>query len=124
MRASAALALLVLALAGCVGAEDEATGALSAADAAGFPPIVPNVVEATILDGAFDPGRTTIAPGTTVVWSNTDDKTHSVVSDDGSFAGSGPLGPTSTFSHTFERPGDYAYHCRFHPEMTGSLLVR
>lgn len=124
MRASAALALLVLALAGCVGADDEAAGALSAADGDGFPPIVPHVVEATILAGAFDPGRTTIAPGTTVVWSNTDDVTHSVVSDDGSFAGSGPLGPSSTFSYTFERPGDYGYHCRFHPEMTGSLLVR
>ena len=28
------------------------------------------------------------------------------------------------FRHTFEEPGFYRYHCRFHPEMMGRAIVQ
>lgn len=85
---------------------------------------VPYQFRTTISDAGFEHTRLDAATQATIVWENTGTQTHSVVSDDGTFAGSGPVAPGSTFTFTFQTAGDYAFHCRYHPDMTGLLVVR
>lgn len=82
----------------------------------------PVVAVVTILNYAFNPASITVAPGTTVVWTNRDNVAHTVTADDGSW-GSGTLAQGGMFSHTFTTAGTYAYHCAIHPGMTGSVIV-
>jgi plastocyanin len=79
-------------------------------------------VEVQVIDFAFEPGTITVPAGTTVTWTNTGSRPHTVTADDGSFD-SGRLDPGEQFSQTFDQPGTFAYHCGFHPEMQGSIVV-
>ncbi|OYY68747.1 cupredoxin family copper-binding protein [Sphingomonas sp. 28-63-12] len=72
---------------------------------------------------AFVPAVLTVAPGTTVIWTNADEDPHSVVSTSKAFR-SGALDTDGKFSFTFTRPGDYAYFCSLHPHMTAKIVVR
>ncbi len=74
----------------------------------------------------------TIAAGDTVVWS-VEGGSHTVTQCDESFANcppaggfnSGTLSQGQTFSHTFDTPGTFFYHCNFHPtQMKGKLTVQ
>src|SRR5215217_3067408 len=79
-------------------------------------------VEVQVVDFAFEPGTVTVPVGATVTWTNTGNRPHTVTADDGSFD-SGRLDPGEQFSQTFDQPGTFAYHCGFHPEMQGSIVV-
>lgn len=65
----------------------------------------------------------TVAPGTTVTWTNGDDIPHTVVSKDGLFK-SKVLDTGDQFSFTFTKPGEYGYFCSLHPHMTGLIVVK
>jgi plastocyanin len=75
-----------------------------------------------VVDFSFEPGTLTVPAGTTVTWTNAGSRPHTVTADDGSFD-SGRLDPGEQFSQTFEQPGTFTYHCGFHPEMQGSIVV-
>ena len=75
-----------------------------------------------VVDFAFEPGMLTVPAGATVTWTNAGSRTHTVTADDGSFD-SGRLDPGEQFSQTFDQPGTFTYHCGFHPEMQGSIVV-
>src|SRR5215207_2353686 len=75
-----------------------------------------------VVDFAFEPGTLTVPVGATVTWTNAGGRPHTVTADDGSFD-SGRLDPGEQFSETFEQPGTFSYHCGFHPEMQGSIVV-
>ena len=87
------------------------------------PRAVAVAVNAQIKNFAFVPAVLTVAPGTTVTWTNTDEEPHTVTSNNGSFRSSA-LDTDDKFSFTFTRPGDYAYFCRLHPHMTGRVVVK
>ena len=70
----------------------------------------------------FGPAHLTVAAGTTVVWINDDDMPHSVTADDKRFD-SGALAPGQKFRWKADGSGAVAYHCIFHPSMTGVLDV-
>jgi plastocyanin len=70
----------------------------------------------------FAPATLTIAPGTTVTWTNADDIPHTVAASDKSFK-SKVLDTDEHFSFTFRQPGTYAYFCSLHPHMTGQIIV-
>jgi len=72
---------------------------------------------------SFTPTTLTVAPGTTVTWTNSDDVPHTVVSDDKLFK-SKVLDTDEKFSYTFTKPGTYPYFCSVHPKMTGNIVVR
>ena len=72
---------------------------------------------------SFTPTTLTVAAGTTVTWTNSDDVPHTVVSDDKLFK-SKVLDTDEKFSYTFTKPGTYPYFCSVHPKMTGSIVVR
>ena len=83
----------------------------------------------SIVDFGFSPATITVNTGTTVTWTNTGASIHSVTSDTGAFDSSpscptGPcISPGSSFSHLFGQAGQFSYHCRVHPNMTGTVIV-
>jgi plastocyanin len=82
------------------------------------------VTDVRIEDFAFSPASIIVDAGTTVTWTNYDGARHTVTSDDGDELDSELLAKNETFSHTFDRPGSYAYHCKPHPNMKGLVTVR
>ena len=82
------------------------------------------VTEVRLDDFAFAPANIVIDAGTTVTWTNYDGASHTVTSDEGDELGSGLLSQTQTFSHTFDTPGEYYYHCNPHSNMHGLVTVR
>lgn len=70
----------------------------------------------------FEPEVLEVAAGTTVVWTNYDGSNHKVTLADGTK--SGRLHMESTWSHTFDEPGTYEYHCSMHPRMKGTIEVK
>ena len=72
---------------------------------------------------AFAPREITIAPGTTVAWTNKDETPHTATAHDGSFA-SKAMDTDDRYEYTFPRAGDFAYFCTLHPFMTGVVHVR
>ena len=72
---------------------------------------------------AFAPREITIAPGSSVVWSNRDETPHTLIANDGSFV-SKAMDTDDRYEHTFTTPGDYPYFCTLHPFMTGVVHVR
>src|SRR4051812_11846833 len=79
-------------------------------------------VAVSVVDFAFDPGTISVPVGTTVTWTNTGSRPHTITADDGSFD-SGRLDPGEQFSQTFDKSGPFTYHCGFHPDMQGSIVV-
>ncbi|MDD4969417.1 MAG: cupredoxin domain-containing protein [Paludibacter sp.] len=76
-----------------------------------------------ILSGlSFSPKTLTVDSGTTVIWLNNEAITHTVTSDSALFESSN-LGKGDKYSHTFNIGGTYAYHCKYHPNMTGNIIV-
>jgi plastocyanin len=73
----------------------------------------------------FTPNTITVVLGVnnTVVWTNNDGSPHTVTSNGGAFD-SGNMAPGQTYSFTFSAPGTYAYHCTYHPWMTGIVIVK
>ncbi len=78
-----------------------------------------------IKDFAFSPANITVKKGTKVTWMNKDGASHTVTSDDDSAVkfDSGSMANGQTFVMTFDKAGQYSYHCNFHPQMTGSITV-
>lgn len=77
----------------------------------------------TISNFAFSPKALNIALGDTVTWTNQDSVAHTVTSDVGSELDSGAINTNLTYSHTFNTPGTYPYHCNFHDSMNGTVYV-
>lgn len=75
-----------------------------------------------IVDFAFAPAEVSVEVGEDVTWTNADQSGHTVTADGGAFD-SGSLGPNGTFTWAADAPGVYAYHCAFHPSMTGTVTV-
>jgi plastocyanin len=78
--------------------------------------------DVTIVDFAYQPSATFVSPGDTVTWTNTGQADHTVDADAGAFESS-TINSGGTFSHTFESGRIYLYHCDFHPNMHGIVVV-
>lgn len=79
-------------------------------------------VAVSIANFAYDPTPLTVNVGDTVTWTNNDGVQHTVTSTDGSIQ-SGTLQPGQSFSYTFTAPGTFDYHCEFHANMSGQVVV-
>ncbi|MFH1094848.1 MAG: cupredoxin family copper-binding protein [Candidatus Micrarchaeota archaeon] len=71
---------------------------------------------------SFQPAELTVVQGTVIIWTNQDSVSHTATADDGTFD-SGTLGQGQSWSHAFDTPGTYSYHCAIHPSMTGKIIV-
>ncbi len=74
-------------------------------------------------DDVFLPAQLTFAAGTMVTWVNRRSKAHTVVSNEKLFD-SGLVNVGGDFSHTFDAPGTYLYHCAPHAKMVGRIVVK
>jgi plastocyanin len=83
-----------------------------------------DAIEVKIDNFSFGPVTMTVAEGTTVTWTNSDDVPHTVVSDDKTTFKSQALDTGEKFSYTFTKPGKYAYFCSVHPKMTAEVVVQ
>lgn len=74
----------------------------------------------------FTPSQITIQKGGTVTWTNNDTTTHTVIDDLSNVGGpsSGDIAPGSSYSFTFNKIGSFQYHCRIHPSMRGTIVVK
>ena len=81
------------------------------------------VVDVNIHNFAFTPAQVTVAPGTTVRWTNRDDIPHMVAEKERSFR-SMAMDTDESFSHTFTSEGAVDYFCTLHPHMTGRIIVK
>ena len=58
-----------------------------------------------------------------VTWTNKDIAQHTITSDSGSELNSERLSQDQSYSHTFNTPGIYYYHCDLHLGMKGKIIV-
>jgi len=79
--------------------------------------------EVIINNYAFSPVPLTVKVGTTVTWINQDDDPHTVDSTQGKFK-SATLNKGNRFEFRFTEAGEYPFYCRFHPKMTGKIIVQ
>ena len=117
--------LLVPVLAACGGGSpttvpdpasaDAGSGACSATEG-------PGTVEVAIDGRAFVPGRVTAAVGDVIAFRNDDPVGHTATLDDGSCT-TETLGSGETGALVFSAPGEYPFHCRIHPDMTGTFVI-
>jgi plastocyanin len=79
-----------------------------------------------VIDKGYLPEPIVISPGTTITWKNVGKEAHTVTSDDGTGESfdSGTLSPGRSFSHTFNNEGAFTYHCVFHEDMLGTIIVQ
>jgi plastocyanin len=103
-----------LVLAGCGGGEGGGNGGAGAAPVTG-------VTQVAAKTNQFTPPAIQVAAGTTVTWAFKDGFVPHDVAGDG--WASGEPQRTGTFTHTFDQPGTYAYHCTVHNGMTGRVVV-
>jgi plastocyanin len=72
----------------------------------------------------FSPIAITVKKGTTVTWTNKDSTAHTVTADKGEQGpASGSLQQGGTYAFTYNTVGTFAYHCNFHANMTGTVIV-
>ena len=81
------------------------------------------VASVAIVDNDFSPADLTVAVGTTVTWSNTGQRRHTVTSIDGGFTSSGSLSSGGTYAQTFSTAATFAYICSIHTSMKGTITV-
>lgn len=70
---------------------------------------------------AFDPASLDVASGTTVVFTNHESTVHTATADGGAFD-SGNLDEGESYEVDLD-PGTYAFHCKLHASMRGTLVV-
>jgi len=89
-----------------------------------MPPTAPPPTAASvqIINFAFSPSSLSVRIGTRVTFTNRDASAHTVTADGGLF-NSRDLASGQSFSFTFMSRGSFAYHCRIHPSMTGTVSV-
>lgn len=88
----------------------------------GAGPTAPAGTSVRVAGSRFEPATLTVAAGTTIRWFNDDALPHSVAAADSSLD-SGNLAPGGAFERRFDSPGTYAYLSRYHPGMTGTIVV-
>lgn len=93
---------------------------LLGAGSAGAPPRVHPV---QIRNFSFVPATDTIAVGQAVAFRNHDLVPHTATADGGTFE-SGSIAGDRSWRFVARRKGTVTYHCRFHPTMRGTLVIR
>jgi plastocyanin len=73
---------------------------------------------------SFKPAHITIKRGTKVRWINMDFDVHTATANNGKSFDSGLLFPRQRYTHTFESAGKKPYHCKIHPDMRASVVVK
>lgn len=71
----------------------------------------------------FVPQSITISKGDQISWTNHDTVIHTVTADAAGGFDSGDIAGGGDYEHKFEQAGTFAYHCKKHPSMRGTITV-
>lgn len=82
----------------------------------------PTGATVSVGDNTFSPTTLSVAAGTSVVWTNSGRRPHTVTSDAGLWD-SGMLSSGQAYSFTFQAPGTFSYTCLYHAGMAGTVVV-
>ena len=113
----------VIALAAC-GSGATATGTPGAA--AGDPcakSTASGTVAAGMKDLSFDPSTVTAKVGDVITWTNNGAAVHTATIDSASACDTGTIAAGATGSLTFSVAGSYAFHCKIHSSMKGTITI-
>jgi plastocyanin len=91
--------------------------------AAGPSSPAPATATVHIKDFAYIPATLTVSNGAMVHFVNDDSEAHTVTAVNNAFD-SGGLDTGDVWDHRFATPGTFAYFCRLHPFMHGTIVVR
>ena len=81
------------------------------------------IVSCSTATACYSPNPIRITAGSSVSWTNNHSFAHTATADGGAWdTGSIPAGGSSG-AVTFNTPGTFAYHCRFHADMHGTIIV-
>jgi plastocyanin len=84
-------------------------------------PASAETITVTIENLSFKPAEVTAKVGDTILWVNKDIFDHTATARDNSFD---VIPPTNnSVSQTLTKIGVFDYYCRYHPNMTGRLVV-
>ena len=72
----------------------------------------------------FVPATLTIKPGDSVQWQNIDLVEHTATASASGGFDSKMIAAGKSWKHTFKTKGSFAYVCKYHPTMKGSLVVK
>ena len=124
LRIPVFIVVIVLAIAACSGAASPTAPAAAPSTAASAQASAggsgSKAVE--IKNTAFNPATITVKAGDKVTWTNNDGFAHTVTLDDNS-VDSGNLNAGATFDHAFAAVGTFAYRCKIHASMHGTVTV-
>ena len=75
---------------------------------------------------SYDPKRVEVSVGGSVVWTNKAFTNHTATSDDGQTFDTGEIKPNESSSQvTFDKEGEFNYHCTIHGKtMSGTVVVK
>jgi len=76
----------------------------------------------TIVNFEYQPGQLAVKAGTTVTWTNTSDRPHTVTDRGGTFD-TDPILPGQTATVTFTAPGTYHVFCRINPSRMNGIIT-
>jgi plastocyanin len=94
----------------------------TAAAGACAPSTATGTVAVTIEGFAFQPSTVTAKVGDVIAFTNRDSASHTATLDDDPCTTEG-LGKDATGALVFSEPGSYPFHCRIHPDMTGTFEI-
>ncbi len=114
-----ALVVPVLALLAAMGTR-AVEGAATATSVAGASPGGPRV---TIKNFAFHPAKLTVTKGTKLEVTNADGAAHTLSARNDSFS-SPILEPGKRATITLGKAGTFAFYCKIHANMTGTVVVK
>ena len=80
-------------------------------------------VAVKIANFAFDPNAVTAKVGDTITWTNSDSAGHTATVDGQDACTTQTLATGASGSITFSQAGTYPFHCKIHPNMTGTITV-
>jgi plastocyanin len=80
--------------------------------------------DVTAIDNTFDAQGVSVAPGTTVRWTNRGRQDHDVIPAEGDEWGVdvGDFAPGDVYEHTFTEPGTYNYYCTIHGTAAAGMV--
>jgi plastocyanin len=114
---------IIAAMAGTAGC-GEATAPLAPEEGGAPTPSLAAVVNVTVQDNFYSPDPITVRQGSSAHWDFEGPSTHTATDDTGmGLYDSGFQTPGGEASFTFVAAGTYAYHCRVHDFMTGTVKV-
>ncbi len=80
-------------------------------------------VQATMTGNAFSPGTIQAKVGDVITWTNGDGVPHTATYKDDPACTTERLGQGESGGLTFSAAGTYAFFCKIHPDMTGTIEV-